>query len=62
MRFSEIAMEYERHFGEQPPILTTLDIENELYLKMLKRAIEDNKPLTRNDLGEIFMTDDKAFY
>lgn len=62
MKFEDVAFEYEQKFGEQPPILTTLDVENELYLKMLKESIESNEPLTRNDLGKIFMTDEKALY
>jgi hypothetical protein len=62
MKFEDIAFEYEQKFGEQPPILTTLDVENKLYLRMLKEAIENNEPLTRNDLGKIFMDDKTAFY
>ena len=62
MNFVDLAFEYESRFGEQPPILTTLSVENEDYLKMLRKSIDEDKPLTRNDLGEIFMTDNKAFY
>lgn len=62
MDFVEIAIEYERVFDEKPPILTTLSTDNELYLKMLKDAIDKNEPLTRDDLGKVFMTDEDAFY
>jgi len=62
MNFIDIAIEYENKFGEKPPILTTLDVENEEYLNILKKAIEDNKPVDRDYLGTIFMTDETAFY
>lgn len=62
MKFEEIAMEYFNTFNENPPILTTLSVENEDYLAMLKKAIESKEPLTRDDLGKVFMTDDSAFY
>lgn len=62
MKFEEIAFEYEKEFGVQPPILTTLDIENEEYLQILKDAIVRGKPVDRDYLGTIFMTDEKAFY
>lgn len=61
-KFEEIAFDYEMEFGEQPPILTTLSVDNEDYLKMLEEAISKHEPLTRNDLGKVFMTDDSAFY
>ena len=48
--------------GQQPPILTTLDVSDPLYLEQLEKAIKSGKPITRNDLGAIFMTDKKAFY
>ena len=62
MSFEDLAFEYELTFGSHPPILTTLSVDNEEYLKLLRKAIDDEKPLTRNDLGAIFMTDDEAFY
>lgn len=62
MKFTDIALEYFEKFGENPPILTTLDVENEEYLKMLKEAIESGEPLSKNDLAEVFMTDEKALY
>lgn len=62
MSFEEIAKKYKEKFGEMPPILSTLDTENEDYLGVLEEAIEIEKPLTRNELGEIFMTNEKAYY
>ena len=62
MKFEDLAFEYENKFNEKPPILTTVDVNDPLYLEMLREAIENNKPLTRNDLGAVFMRDDKAFY
>lgn len=60
--FVDVAVEYEKTFGEQPPILTTLDVNDPLYLQELEKAIENQKPIDRNYLGSIFMTDDKVFY
>ncbi len=62
MNFEEIAAEYEMEFGVQPPILTTLSTDNELYLQELKNAITRGKPIDRDYLGSIFMTDNDAFY
>lgn len=62
MEFEKIAIEYMMTFNEQPPILTTLDTDDELYLNMLKKAIKTKKPLTRNDLADVFMTNDKVLY
>lgn len=62
MNFEELAFEYFNTFGEQPPILTTLDTNNKVYLQLIKDAIIDEKPLTKDYLGSIFMTDEKAFY
>ena len=61
-KFEEIAFDYELEFGEHPPILTTLSVDNEDYLKMREKAIENHEPLTRDDLGKVFMTDEEAFY
>lgn len=60
--FEDVAFRYEMKFGETPPILTTLDTNNQLYLQELEKAIEKGKPISRDDLGAIFMTDEKAFY
>lgn len=60
--FEDVAFRYEMKLGEKPPILTTLDTNNQLYLQELEKAIEKGKPISRDDLGAIFMTDDKAFY
>jgi hypothetical protein len=61
-KFEDVAFEYEKTFGQQPPILTTLDVNDPLYLEQLEKAIKSGKPITRNDLGAIFMTNDKVFY
>ena len=61
-RFEDVAFEYEKAFDKKPPILTTLDVNDPLYLEQLEKAIKSGKPITRNDLGAIFMTNDKAFY
>lgn len=60
--FEDVAFRYEMEFGEKPPILTTLDVNDPLYLEQLEKAIEQGKSITRDDLGAIFMTDEKAFY
>jgi len=62
MKFEEIAIKYEDNFGEEPPTLPTLDVENEVYLEFLQQAIEDNQPITKNELGDKFMTNDEAMY
>ena len=62
MKFEDLAFDYENKFNEKPPILTTVSVDDPLYLEMLREAIENNKPLTRNDLGAVFMRDDEAFY
>ena len=62
MNFETVAQEYLDKFGKMPPRLTTLDVENEKYLKMLKEAIKEGTELTRNDLGEVFMPDNNLFY
>ena len=62
MNFKELCVKYEETFGTYPPILTTLDVENEEYLKMLKDAIDSKEPLTRNELDAIFMPDDELLY
>ena len=60
--FEELAVEYVNVFNEQPPILTTLSTDDPLYLEMLQEAIDNNEPITRDDLGNVFMTDNKVFY
>ena len=62
MNFEELKMKYQAAFGEFPPQLVTLDENDELYLRMLKEAIDNGEPLTRNDLAEVFMTDQEAVY
>ena len=62
INFEKIANEYFEKFNQYPPVLTTLDVENKEYLKMLQEAIKNGEPLTRNDLGEIFMPDDNILY
>lgn len=61
-KFEEIAFNYEMEFGEKPPILTTLSIDNEDYLKMLEKSIESHEPITRNDLAKVFMTNEEVVY
>lgn len=61
-KFEEIAFDYEMEFGEKPPILTTLSVDNEDYLNMLEKSIKNHEPLTRNDLAKVFMTDEEANY
>ena len=56
LSFDELSSEYEDKFGEFVPILTTVDTENEYYLKMIRDAIDSGKHLTRNDLANVFMT------
>lgn len=62
MDFYDLAFEYELKFGEKPPILTTLSVDDPLYLKQIKNAIDNDSPIDRNDLAEIFMTNDKVAY
>lgn len=62
MNFEELKMKYMETFGEFPPMLVTLDENNKLYLKILNNAIESGKPLTRDDLAAVFMTDDEVVY
>ena len=62
MEFKQLAMEYFMVFDTQPPILTTLDTNNEEYLKMLEKAIRTKKPFTRDDLADVFMTDHSVVY
>ena len=62
MNFEELKMKYMETFGEFPPMLVTLDENDRLYLKMLKEAIESGEPLTRDDLAEVFMTDNEVVY
>ena len=61
-KFEEIAFDYEMEFGEKPPILTTLSIDDEDYLKMLEKSIENHEPKTRNYLAKVFMTDEEVVY
>ena len=60
--FEEIAFEYEEMFGQQPPILTTLDVENEDYKRELEKAIERQEPITRDYLADIFMVNEEVVY
>lgn len=62
MDYDEVALKYEKHFGEEPPVLVTLSRNDEQYLKTLLEAIERDTPLTRNELAEKFMTNDKVVY
>jgi len=62
MNFEEVAREYRNKFNEHPPILATLSVEDKLYLQMLKDAIKNDTPLTRNDLGAVFMKNNEADY
>jgi hypothetical protein len=49
-------------FGENPPVLATLSEDNEDYLKMVEKAIEEEKPLTMDKLAEVFMTNEDVVY
>lgn len=60
--FIDLAIEYRNIFGENPPVLATLSEEDEEYLKMLEKAIEDEQPLTRDKLAEVFMTNEDVVY
>ena len=62
VNYETIAKKYRDLFGEIPPIITTLDVENEEYLKVIEKSIKDKKPLTRDMLGEIFMKDNEAVH
>ena len=62
MKFEDLAFEYELEFDEQPPILTTVDTNDRLYLKLIEDAIESGEKLTRDYLASIFMRNDKVAY
>ena len=55
--FEDVAMEYIQKFNEYPPTLTTLNVNNQKYLKLLKKAIRENQKITQDELGSIFMPD-----
>lgn len=56
LKFDDVQLRYYEKFGRFPPILTTLDRENQEYLQMLLKAIEKGKELNMNDLDK-FMPD-----
>jgi len=60
--FIDLAIEYKKMFGENPPVLATLSEDNEDYLKMVEKAIEEEKPLTMDKLAEVFMTNEDVVY
>ena len=62
MSFEELCYEYLMQFGENPPILTTLSVDDKEYLELLKEAINSNRKLTQDDLAEIFMRNEKVVY
>ena len=62
LRFEDVATEYEMTFGKNPPVLDTISLDNQEYLKVLKDAIDNQKEIDYNYLGEIFMKNKKAFY
>ena len=41
-KFEDVAYEYEKTFGQQPPILTTLSTDDPLYLEQLEKADINN--------------------
>jgi len=62
MKYEDLFTEYLNKFGEQPPMLDTVDPNNEEYLEMLKNAIDNDRKLTRDELADTFYTNDKVFY
>lgn len=62
LNFEDLSLEYFIRFKEDVPILTTLSTDDPQYLAELKKAIDNDKPIDRNYLGRIFMTDKNALY
>ncbi len=50
----DIFDEYYRVFNDSPPILTTVTKGNKTYIKLVKKAIKEKKPLTGADLDKAF--------
>lgn len=62
MNFEELAWNYYEKFHKQPPIFSTLDIDNPEYLKMLKEAIDENRELTLDEIEEKVVIHENAQY
>lgn len=46
--------QYIKRFGEKPPKLMTTNYNNEIYQRLMKEALEDNIPITWEDVEEAF--------
>lgn len=62
LTFEKVSKYYIRQFGEEPPVLATLSVDDEEYLRVLLDCIEENNKITMNELAEIFMDDENAIY
>ena len=53
----DIFAKYFETFNNLPPILMTIDKDDETYIKLVKNAIETKKRLTNDDLAKAFGDD-----
>ena len=51
---NKVILEYFIKFGEEPPIILTMNEEDEKYIELLRECIAKHKPLTISELNEIF--------
>ncbi len=51
---NKVILEYFIKFGEEPPIILTMNEEDEKYIELLSECIVKHKPLTISELNEIF--------
>lgn len=54
---NKIIVQYFMKFKEVPPIVYTVNENDERYLQLVKKSIEKNKPLSEDDFKQVFVTE-----
>lgn len=50
---NDILIDYVMKFGEEPMLLTTMTYESEFYQKIMKMAIDRNRPLEDDEISDL---------
>ena len=50
----DLLEEYKNRFGYYPPKLMCTNYKNEIYQDLMKQALEDDIPITKEDVEEAF--------
>lgn len=51
---NDLLEEYKKRFGYYPPKLMCTNYKNEIYQELMKQALEDDIPITGEDVEEAF--------